>query len=169
MSRVGKKPVIVPSGVDVVIDGLSMSVKGPKGQLSRTFNPAVSIQMNDGENGKEISVLVENETNKNERSQWGTARSLISNMITGVTEGFEKKLEVNGVGYRVKMAGNNVVLNVGYSHEVNFPLPDEITGTVEGNLITISGADKQMVGELAANIRKIRKPEPYKVQAYEFF
>jgi large subunit ribosomal protein L6 len=168
MSRVGKKPVIIPSGVDVTIDGASIDVKGPKGSLSRTINPAVSVALVDGADGKEISVTVAHETDKNERSQWGTARSLIQNMIVGVTDGFSKKLEVNGVGYRVNLNGKTLVLNVGFSHEVKFPLPEGIEGAVEGNLITISGADKQVVGELAANIRKIRKPEPYKGKGIKY-
>ncbi len=168
MSRVGKKPIQIPSGVDVKIEGQTVTVKGPKGELTREINPVVKIALEEVEGGKVVTVAVENESVKNERSQWGTARSVISNLVQGVTEGYEKKLEVNGVGYRVNMSGNKVVLNVGYSHEVPFELPEGVAGAVDGNVITISGADKQIVGEVAANIRKVRKPEPYKGKGIKY-
>jgi large subunit ribosomal protein L6 len=168
MSRVGKKPVVIPNGVDVTIDGNTVSVKGPKGLLSENLNEAVSIALSDVDGAKTVIISVANETDKNERSQWGTARALISNMVIGVTDGFSKQLEVNGVGYRVNLSGRNVVLNVGYSHEVPYQLPEGVDATVEGNLITISGASKHMVGEVADNIRKIRKPEPYKGKGIKY-
>jgi len=168
MSRVGKKPVIIPQGVDVTVDGNTVSVKGPKGQLSENLNNAVSIELSDTDGAKAVGVSVVNENDKNERSQWGTARALIANMVTGVSEGFSKQLEVNGVGYRVSLSGRVLVLNVGYSHEVRFELPEGIEAQVEGNVITITGASKHLVGEVADNIRKIRKPEPYKGKGIKY-
>jgi large subunit ribosomal protein L6 len=165
MSRVGKKPIEIPEGVDVNVDNNLVSVKGPKGSLSKQINDIVILEVSDE---KTVNVSVKNENEKNERSQWGTARAIIANMINGVTEGFEKKLEVNGVGYRVNVSGNTLVLIVGYSHDVNFPLPEGINATVEGNVVTISGIDKHLVGEVAANIRKVRKPEPYKGKGIKY-
>lgn len=168
MSRVGKKPVVVPNGVDVTIDGNTVLVKGPKGQLSEHLNEAVAIELVENDGVKTVNVSVSNQTDKNERSQWGTARALISNMVVGVSDGFSKQLEVNGVGYRVNLSGKNLVLNVGYSHEVPYQLPDGIEAVVEGNLITISGASRHLVGEVADSIRKIRKPEPYKGKGIKY-
>jgi large subunit ribosomal protein L6 len=168
MSRVGKKPILIPEGVEVTIDGKSIVVKGPKGSLSRIVHPLVSLALVDESGKKHIDVSVEDETEKINRSQWGTARTLIANMIKGVTEGFTKKLEVNGVGYRVNLAGNNLNLVVGFSHDVLFPLPEGITATVEGNIITIIGIDNEVVGEIAARIRKVRKPEPYKGKGIKY-
>ncbi len=164
MSRVGKKPIEIPSGVEVTIDNNNVSVKGPKGSLSQQINSVVSIEVKDGA----VEVQVKKENDKNERSQWGTARAVIANMIKGVVEGFEKKLEVNGVGYRASMSGNTLVLIVGYSHDVKFPMPEGITASVEGNVVTVTGIDKHLVGEVAANIRKVRKPEPYKGKGIKY-
>ena len=168
MSRVGKKPITIPSGVDVTISGQTVVVKGPKGELQETLNNAVSFSIVDVDGGKEVHVTVGNEEEKNDRAQWGTARALIANMVTGVTDGFSKKLEVNGVGYRVNLQGRNLVLNVGFSHEVRVDLPEGIDATVEGNVITITGANKHDVGSLADSIRKIRKPEPYKGKGIKY-
>ena len=168
MSRVGKKPIMIPDGVDVKLEDHLVSVKGPKGELERSIHPLVSVALNDGENGKEVNVTIDDETSKEKKAQWGTARANIANMVQGVTEGFEKKLEVNGVGYRVSLQGNKLVLNVGYSHEVPFQLPEGIQAAVDGNVITISGINRQVVGEVAANIRKIRKPEPYKGKGIKY-
>jgi len=168
MSRVGKKPILIPQGVEVIINGQAVEVKGPKGSLSRIIHPLISLSLTEGEQGKEIHVGVEDETEKVNRSQWGTARTLIANMIKGVTEGFTKKLEVNGVGYRVNMVGKNLNLVVGYSHDVPVIMPEGVTAAVENNVITLSGADNQLVGEVAANIRKVRKPEPYKGKGIKY-
>jgi len=168
MSRVGKKPIIIPSGVELTLEGNTVTVKGPKGTLTRTIHPLIQMSLIDGEAGKEVTMTVGNETEKNERAQWGTSRSLIANMVQGVTEGFSKQLEVNGVGYRVKLSGKTIVLNVGFSHEVPFPLPEGMEAQVEGNIITLTSTDKQLVGEVAANIRKIRKPEPYKGKGIKY-
>lgn len=168
MSRVGKKPIIIPQGVEVTIDGQSVSVKGPKGSLSRVMHPLVSVSLEEKDGAKQMNVSVADETEKVNRSQWGTARTLIANMVKGVTEGFSKKLEVNGVGYRVNMIGKNLNLVVGYSHDVPVIMPEGITAVVENNTITISGCDNEVVGEIAANIRKIRKPEPYKGKGIKY-
>ena len=168
MSRVGKKPVVVPNGVDVTIDGNTIMAKGPKGELTQHLNEAVTIALSESDGVKVVTVSVANQTDKNERSQWGTARALISNIVVGVSDGFSKELEVNGVGYRVNLSGRNLVLNVGYSHEVPYQLPEGIDAAVEGNRITISGASRHLVGEVADSIRKIRKPEPYKGKGIKY-
>jgi large subunit ribosomal protein L6 len=168
MSRVGKKPIIIPENVDVTIDQQHVSVKGPKGELSHDVNPVVDISLSEEDGTKVITLSVKNQEEKNERSQWGTAQSILENLVKGVSEGFEKQLEVNGVGYRVAISGNKLTLNVGYSHPVEFLLPDGLEGKVEDNLITISGADKQLVGEVTARIRKVRKPEPYKGKGIKY-
>ncbi|MBI4592482.1 50S ribosomal protein L6 [Candidatus Uhrbacteria bacterium] len=168
MSRVGKKPIVIPPGVDVTVQGKSVLVKGPKGELQETINAVVTAVIVDGEDGREIQFTVLQETEKQDRAQWGTARALIANMIEGVTTGFSKKLEVNGVGYRVNLQGRILVLNVGFSHEVRIELPEGITAQVEANLITISGASKHAVGSFADSLRKIRKPEPYKGKGIKY-
>lgn len=159
MSRIGRLPVEVPSGVNVEIKGSHVSVKGPKGELSHTFPPIVGIK----QEGNEIIVERQSEE-KFHRSMHGTARAVINNMVLGVSEGFEKDLEVQGVGYRAEMQGETLVLYVGYSHEVPIEPPPGITFEVEnrGREIKVKGADKQAVGQIAAVIRKTRPPEPYK-------
>ncbi|OGL78544.1 50S ribosomal protein L6 [Candidatus Uhrbacteria bacterium RIFCSPHIGHO2_12_FULL_57_11] len=160
MSRIGKKPISVPPGVDVrLVDG-AIEVKGPKGALRREIHSRVKILLQDG--GKTVRVEVTDPNVKRDRALWGLFRMLIANMITGVVSGFEKKLEVIGIGYKVAMAGPKLTLELGYSHPIDFPLPQGIAATVEKNVITVSGIDKEMVGEVAASIRRLRKPEPYK-------
>ncbi len=168
MSRVGKKPITIPNDVTVTLDDNHVTVKGPKGTLERSINALVNIAIEESEEGKVVVVKIEDESDGQQNAQWGTARSVIANMVQGVTEGYSKKLEVNGVGYRVKTQGRAVVLTVGYSHDVTFDLPEGIDAAVDGNVIVISGADKQMVGEVAANIRKVRKPEPYKGKGIKY-
>lgn len=168
MSRVGKKPIVLPQGVEAKVDGQTVTVTGPKGELSCTINPLVTIALTEGEEGKMLTAAVQDENSVNERAQWGTARACINNMVVGVTEGFSKGLEVNGVGFRVALQGRTIVLNVGYSHEVKFDLPEGIDATVEGNTITISGSDRHLVGQIAAEIRRVRKPEPYKGKGIKY-
>ncbi|MBI2484017.1 50S ribosomal protein L6 [Candidatus Uhrbacteria bacterium] len=158
MSRIGKQPVQIPSGVEVSVHERAVTVKGPKGQLTRTFHHAVSIALNDGV----VLVTVKDETNKLHRSLWGLSQRLLTNMVSGVVKGVEKQLELNGVGFRASVAGPLLTLNVGFSHPVEFQLPDGIAARVEKNVVTLAGIDKELVGETAAQIRKIRKPEPYK-------
>lgn len=168
MSRVGKKPILIPKGVDVTIDGQTVKVKGPKGELMETLNTAVQIALVQGEVGQEIQFVVKEQDEKFERAQWGTARALVANMIEGVTNGYSKKLEINGVGYRVNLQGKTLVLNLGFSHDVRVDLPVGLTAQVDGNALTILGISKQMVGSFADSLRKIRKPEPYKGKGIKY-
>jgi large subunit ribosomal protein L6 len=158
MSRIGKKPVAVPAGVEVKIDGQKVTVKGPKGTLTREFVPQMKITYADNE------IVVERPNDENEtRALHGMTRALIHNMVVGVTEGFEKKLEIRGVGYNAKMQGKNLQLSLGFSHPVVITPPEGVTITTPSSvLITVSGADKEKVGDVAAEIRGWREPEPYK-------
>jgi len=164
MSRIGKMPVTIPAGVDVNIDGSTVTVKGPKGTLSRQFHPNITIE----QEGAVLNVTRPNDEKEN-RSLHGLSRSLLNNMIVGANTGFTRELEVNGTGYRAAKQGKQLVLNVGYSHQV---IMDEIEGiTVEvpnPNKIIISGADKQVVGQFAANVREKRPPEPYKGKGIKY-
>lgn len=157
MSRVGKLPIEIPSGVDVSIDGLNVKVKGGKNELSTRLTGDVTVEINDGK----VQVNPANDTKK-ARSMWGTARAIINNMIVGVTEGFSRKMEIQGTGYRAAVQGNILNLFLGHSHEIKFAIPEGISVNVEKNTITVSGHDKQQVGQVAAEIWALRKPEPYK-------
>lgn len=158
MSRIGKKNIDIPQDVTVHIDGSDVRVKGPKGELQRVFPKGVSFAQEE----QQIIVTVKNPDNRQQRAFWGLSRALLANMVEGVSRGFEKKLEIKGVGYRAEMKGTTLVLHVGYSHPVEFIPQDGIVISVQKNIVLITGIDKQAVGEAAANIRKIRKPEPYK-------
>ncbi len=158
MSRIGKKPVQLPDKVQVTLDADVIKVKGPKGNLERKVHPAVKIQIDDGE----LKVSADSSNQKDVALQ-GLFRSLIDNMVTGVTNGYEKQLVLSGIGYRAETKGKNLVLNVGYSNPVDFELPEGISAQVENNTkITLSGIDKEILGQAAANIRRVRPPEPYK-------
>lgn len=159
MSRVGRLPIELPKGVDVEIKGTHIRVKGPKGELSHTFPPVIGISVEDGQ----LTVTRTSEEQFN-RAMHGTARAVINNMVVGVSDGFERFLEIHGVGYRAEMTGNNLVLNVGYSHPVEIVPPTGITFEVleRNNLIRVTGYDKQVVGQISAEIRKVRPPEPFK-------
>lgn len=159
MSRVGRLPVEIPSGVEVKIDGSHVKIKGPKGEMDFAFSPKIEISFAEGE------IAVKRPSDAREmRSLHGTTRALIQNMVTGVTEGFTKELQLVGVGYRANMEGQNLVLNVGYSHPVEIVPPDGISFEVgdRAQQIFVTGIDKQSVGQVAADIRKVRPPEPYK-------
>ena len=164
MSRIGKKPVPVPSGVTVNIDGQTVSVKGPKGELQTSLVNLVSVELKDGQ------VIVNPRNNsKQARSAWGLCRTLVSNLMIGVTEGFSKTLEINGVGYRAAVQGNGLKLNLGYSHDVVYEIPEGIkVETPKPTQIVVSGIDKQKVGQVAAEIREWRKPEPYKGKGIKY-
>jgi large subunit ribosomal protein L6 len=157
MSRIGKLPIQIPENVTVEISGTHVKVTGPKGTLERDIVSRISVKIADNQ----VEVTRKSDE-KVDRSMHGLTRSLIANMVEGVSKGYEKKLEIHGVGYRANVQGSKLVLNVGYSHPVEFPFPAGITCTVEENVITVSGIDKEVVGELSANIRGTRKPEPYK-------
>ena len=164
MSRIGKKPVSVPAGVTASIDGKTLSVKGPKGTLSLAMRDEISYDIqSDG-----ISVQPANDT-KQARAFWGMQRTLVQNLVTGVTDGFTKKLLITGVGYRAAAQGRNLRLQLGYSHDVNIDVPEGIeVKTPDATTVEISGADKQKVGQLAAEIRRWRKPEPYKGKGIKY-
>jgi len=168
MSRIGKKPIYIPNEVEVSIDGQEVMAKGPKGTLSLSMHEKVRAEIKEEDGQRFINVTVLDSENVKQRALWGLSGKLISNIVEGVTKGFEKKLEVNGVGYKVALQGNTLKLEVGYSHSVEFALPEGITANVEKNLITISGIDKQQVGEISAQIRRIRKPEPYKGKGIKY-
>jgi len=164
MSRIGKKPVAVPAGVTAAIEGKTLSVKGPKGTLTLGLAEEVSYAVEDGA----ISVTPANET-KRARSFWGMQRTLVQNLITGVTEGYTKTLQITGVGYRANVQGKNLKLQLGYSHDVDFAIPEGITiATPDQTTVQISGIDKQQVGQVAAEIRRWRKPEPYKGKGIKY-
>ena len=159
MSRIGNKTITIPAGCEISVSGSNeVTVKGPKGTLSRQFNPNIGIKVEDGQ----VTCTRANE-NKQTKQLHGTTRALIHNMIVGTTEGFKKTLEIVGIGYRAALNGNTLNLNIGYSHEINYPIEDGITIEVpNATTIIVSGIDKQRVGEVAAHIRNFRKPEPYK-------
>jgi large subunit ribosomal protein L6 len=159
MSRIGKLPVPVPSGVDVAVDGALVTVKGPKGTLSHTVAAPITVEKGEG-----VLDVRRPDDERTSKALHGLSRTLINNMVVGVTEGYEKKLEIVGVGYRVLSKGpTQLEFQLGYSHPITFNAPDGITFTVDGpTKLGVQGIDKQLVGEVAANIRKLRKPEPYK-------
>jgi len=158
MSRIGRKPIPVPGSVTVTIDGTTVRVKGPKGELGRTFRPEIGIELRDGE-----ILVTRSSDEKRDRAFHGLTRALLANMVTGVTEGYRKTLEIVGVGYRAEKKGKDLVLAVGYSHPVMYAEPVGIQiATPSPTMVEITGADKQQVGQVAAEIRKFRPPEPYK-------
>ena len=164
MSRIGKKPVAVPSGVTANVEGQTVKVKGPKGALQFVVPDDVSVKLEDGK----VKVDPRNES-KRARSMWGTSRTLVSNLFTGVTKGFERKLEITGVGYRAAVQGKNLQLALGYSHDVVYAIPEGITiATPKPTEITITGMDAQKVGQVAAEIRAFRPPEPYKGKGVKY-
>lgn len=159
MSRIGRMPILIPQGVTVDVENNSVRVKGPKGEISRSFDPAMQIGL------EEDAIVVQRPTDhRRHRSLHGLTRALLNNMVVGVSEGFVRRLEIQGVGYRAEMQGKNLVLNVGYSHPVVIEPPDGISFEVEKGYrgISVLGVDKEVVGEMAARIRRVRPPEPYK-------
>ena len=164
MSRVGKHPVELPSGVEVVLDGKTVKAKGKLGQLAYQSTDDVTVALDGGK-----VVIKPVDESKRARAMWGTTRARIQAMVTGVSEGFTKQLEINGVGYRAAVQGSALGLQLGYSHDINYPIPEGITIKCEKpTSITISGADKQQVGQVAAEIRAFRKPEPYKGKGIKY-
>jgi large subunit ribosomal protein L6 len=164
MSRIGKRPVAVPSGITAAVEGQTVKIKGPKGALQVVLHDDVAVKLEGGQ----IQVDPRFET-KRARSQWGTSRTLINNLIAGVTKGFEQRLEINGVGYRAAVQGKNLQIALGYSHDIVYPIPDGITiATPRPVEIVISGSDRQKVGQVAAEIREYRPPEPYKGKGIKY-
>ena len=157
MSRIGKKPIEIPEAVKVNIDGRKVIIKGPKGELSREVRPEIKVELKEGK----IFVKPEIKTKKT-KAFWGLTRALLNNMVKGVIEGYEKKLEIRGLGYKAKIEGDDLVLMVGFTHSVKIKIPETIKVSVEKNIITVSGIDKELVGLIAAKTRKVKPPEPYK-------
>lgn len=163
MSRIGKLPITIPAGVTITVDNDNITVVGSKGTLQQFMMPGINVAV-DG-----TQVIVTRESDEREhRSKHGLMRTLIQNMVTGVTEGFKKQLEINGVGFRANVAGSTIKMNLGFSHEVVYQLPTGITATVEQNVITVNGISKQQVGQVAAEIRALKKPEPYKGKGIKY-
>jgi large subunit ribosomal protein L6 len=164
MSRIGRLPIPVPSGVDVTIDGRQVTVKGPKGTLSRALHPDMTISREDG-----TLVVTRPTEQKTHKQLHGLTRTLVNNMVVGVTDGYRKGLEITGVGYRANIQGKNLKLQLGYSHDVDFAVPEGIEiKTPDNTTVEIIGIDKQMVGQVAAEIRRWRKPEPYKGKGIKY-
>jgi large subunit ribosomal protein L6 len=163
MSRIGKKPVGIPDKVEVKISGATVEVKGPKGQLSYTFRKEVKIEKAD----KAINLTPADESTT-ARSLWGLSRTILGNMVTGVTTGFVKSLEFNGVGYKAAVSGSTLTLNLGYSHPIEYKLPKGVEAKVNKNVIEFHGADKELVGFVAAQVRSYREPEPYKGKGLKY-
>lgn len=163
MSRIGKQPIAIPSGVTVTADKDTISVNGPKGSLSQFAMPGIDLEQKDDH----LLVTRQNDEAPT-RAKHGLMRSLVSNMVTGVSKGFEKKLEINGVGYRVAQAGQDLKFSLGFSHEVVYKVPEGIQISIDQNVITVFGIDKQKVGQVAAEIRALKKPEPYKGKGIKY-
>lgn len=164
MSRIGKRPVAIPSGVTAAVDGQEVKVKGPKGELSHVLVDEVLVKT--GEDGIEVAMR---EDTKEARAMWGMSRTLVANLVTGVTEGFSKTLEISGVGYRAAVQGQNLQLQLGYSHDVIYPIPEGIqVQCPKPTEVVVSGIDKQQVGQVAAEIRRFRPPEPYKGKGVKY-
>lgn len=163
MSRIGRQPIEIPAGVNVELNGDSIKATGPKGTLEVKILPGLKVEMNE-------NILNVNKSLDNDETQrtFGLQRTLINNIVVGVSQGYERRLEINGVGYRANVAGQSVNLSLGYSHQIEFKLPQGVEAKVEKNLIILNGADKQLVGQVAANIRGLRKPEPYKGKGIKY-
>ncbi|PIT94409.1 50S ribosomal protein L6 [Candidatus Falkowbacteria bacterium CG10_big_fil_rev_8_21_14_0_10_39_9] len=164
MSRVGKLPIKLNVNTQVKIEAGQIVVTGPKGELKQAIHPHVMVNITP----EEVNVTIKDVSEKKQCALWGLYRNLINNMVIGVNEGFSKKLEIKGVGYKALATGNKLVMNLGYSHPIDFMLPAGIVAVVEGNFITISGIDKQLVGEKAAQLRRLRLPEPYKGKGVKY-
>jgi large subunit ribosomal protein L6 len=165
MSRIGKHAVALPQGVEAKIDGNTVSIKGKLGQLSRTLDSEISVTLTDGK----ISIAPHDKKSREGRAKWGLSRTLVNNMVLGVSKGYNEKLLINGVGFRAAMQGKTLVLSLGFSHEVKVPVPTGLTVAVEKQTeIAITGFDKQQVGQFAANIRALKPPEPYKGKGVKY-
>ncbi|MFA5368486.1 MAG: 50S ribosomal protein L6 [Candidatus Paceibacterota bacterium] len=164
MSRIGKKPIQITDGVEVLLNGKELQVKGTKGSLSMQILKEIEVVIN----GKEIKLAPKKTEDKKSNAFWGLTRTLISNMIEGVSKGFEKKLEVNGIGFKSRVEGKDLILDVGFSHSVKVSAPEGIDFKAEKNVVTVSGIDKGLVGQIAATIKRVRPPEPYKGKGIKY-
>lgn len=167
MSRIGKKPVFLVSGVDVEINGQQVTVKGPKGSLVLAVHPHATVQVEEVDGVKALVATVR-DPEREDRAVWGTVRALLANMVEGVTKGFSKTLELNGVGFKMALKGDKLAFALGFSHEVTYPVPAGIEVKIENNLLTVSGIDAQLVGRVAADVRALKKPEPYKGKGFRY-
>ncbi len=163
MSRIAKRPIAIPQKTDVSVDGRVLSVKGPKGTLTKEVHPFVTVTVENNE----VLITPKNQT-KLARSLWGTFGSHVRNMLRGVNEPYVKKLILDGVGYRMALAGSDLTLNIGFSHPVKMKVPQEVTATLEKNELTLTSADKEVLGQFAANVRAMKKPEPYKGKGFHY-
>jgi len=163
MSRIGKRAVAIPTGVTASVEGQTVKMKGPKGALEAVLPREVAVTMDKGG----VKVDPRNET-KRARSMWGTSRTLVANLVAGVTKGFERKLEINGVGYKAEVAGDKLNMSLGFSHPIAYPLPKGISAKVEKNILTLSGIDRELLGQTAAKVRSFRPPEPYKGKGVKY-
>jgi large subunit ribosomal protein L6 len=164
MSRIGKLPIQIPEGVTAEIKDRNITIKGPKGELSFDFGYRVDVDKNEEDN----IIVAQRENTKQAKSMWGTARAVIANMIKGVTESFEKKLELHGVGYRMAVQGDKLNLNLGFSHPIEKQIPQDLEVSIEKDVLTVRGVDKERVGQFAAEIRSLRKVEPYKGKGFRY-
>jgi large subunit ribosomal protein L6 len=164
MSRIGRQPITIPEEVEVKVVSGKVTVKGPKGELSQDIHRWVKVE----QKGNQLIVSVKNPEEEKQKSLWGLFRRLIDNMIRGVTEGFSRQLEISGIGYKATVTGDALILHLGHSHPIEYKIPQGIEIKVEKNVITVSGIDKQMVGQTAAEIRNLRKPEPYKGKGIKY-
>jgi len=163
MSRVGKKPIEISDKIKITYTDRVLTVSGEKGTLTRTIHPDVNLNIDKNA----LAVTIDN-MDKKTRSLWGMTRALIANMVTGVSQGFERALEINGIGYRAELKGKNIEFNLGYSHPIDFPLPEGISANIEKNVIKLSGIDKELLGYTASTIRSLRPPEPYKGKGVKY-
>lgn len=167
MSRIGKKPVALPQGITATVADATVTVKGPKGELSLTVHPHARVELRDEEGVSALYVNV-NDPEKDDRAIWGTMRALLAQMVTGVSVGFSKSLELNGVGFKMSANGNKLTFSLGFSHDIAYELPSGVSAKIENNVLTLSGVDAQAVGRAAAEIRAFKKPEPYKGKGFRY-
>lgn len=168
MSRIGKKPVTIPSGVTVTQNGRTVNVKGPKGELTLDLHGHASVTQSTNDEGANILEVTVLDGDREDRAIWGTMRALVAQMVKGVTEGYTKALELNGVGFKMNLQGTTLVMSLGFSHEVRYPLPTEVSAKIEGNILTLTSANAAVLGQAAAEIRALKKPEPYKGKGFRY-
>lgn len=166
MSRIGKTSITIPEGVTVNVADGRANVKGPKGELSTSIVSGVVIEQQKTQDGADVLVVSVKHNDLN--AMWGTTRAILLNMITGVTDGWSKGLELNGVGFRMDLKGSTLVFRLGFSHEIEYPLPEGVAATIENNVLTLTSTDRQLVGQVAAEIRGLKKPEPYKGKGFRY-
>lgn len=168
MSRIGKKPVVLPSGVTATIAGGAVTIAGPKGELALALHPHAHVAQTTDAEGKTTLDVTVDDAEREDRAIWGTMRALLNQMVAGVTTGFTKALELNGVGFKMQLQGTTLVMALGFSHEVRYDIPKAVTAKVESNVLTLTSADLPLLGQVAAEIRALKKPEPYKGKGFRY-